>query len=479
MSKTLKEKTIAALVWSFVDRFGQQTLYILSGFILARIISPTEYGKITILTFFIYFSNILSDGGLSGALLKKKNPSEADYSTVFFFNILISLFFYAIVFFGAPLVANFYEDPELTPLLRVLQLASIAGALGFVQQTLLSKNINLKSLAKANITALLLASTIAVILALNGYKAWALVAQTLGIASFRTIVFWLFGRWRPVWIFRLSSLKEFFGFSLKMVGVSLLNSISNNVYALLIGKFYSKSQVGYYGQAYKYQDIPSGLISGTFHGVTLPVLASVNHDRERMERIFRKNIRSMAFLVFPAMFLLAIIAKPVIVLLLSDIWLPSVPIFQVLCIASAFMSFTVVACDLFIATSRSGWYLTYEIIRKSFLFTGIFFCYSYGIMALCYLWLAYSLVSVVVISFFMKKMISYGLRKFIADTGSYLATTLLLSIAVFFVGYLFDNMYVTMVSQTSVFAAIYLLVCKWMNVDIFEELTTVIEKNKL
>ena len=477
MTDNLKQKTISALLWSFVDRFGQQVLYLLSGMVLARIILPEEYGKIAVLTIFIAIANILSDGGMAGALFKKRTPTKQDYDTVFFFNIIIACILYLVVFLAAPWIAQFFKEPDLASLLRVLQLSSIVTAFGFIQQTQLSKAINMKALSKVNIAALFLASAVAIVMALYGFKAWALVAQTLGMAVFRTIILWLFGKWRPTWVFNFSSLKEFWGFSAKMMMVSLLNSVSNNIYSLFIKKNYSFTLAGFYAQAYKYQDIPSLLISGTFHTVTLPVLASVNHDKERMERIFRKNIKSMAFVIFPVMFLLSIVAKPLIVLLLSDVWLPSAPMFQVLCVAGAFLSFTVIACDVFIATGRSDWYLTYEIIRKLMLFGGIFCCYSYGIMALCYLWLAYSVLSLLLSLVFTGKMITYGLRKFITDSGVYLLLALLLSGAVYLWCFAIDNMYVLGMVQVGSFALAYLAVCKWLHVDEIKELMLLVKNN--
>ena len=271
MEENLKRKTTKALVWSTADKLGQQLFYLVAGIILARQLSPEDYGKVGVLTIFIALSGILIDSGFSSALIRKKEATQADYSTVFYVNVAISCVLYGLLYAAAPYIAVFFKVPDLIYICRILFLVIPLNALSLIQQTLLLKHFKLFVSARVNLWSLGIASVVAIVMAYGGMGVWSLVAQTLGLSLFRAVFFWVFNDWRPRWIFRMASLREFFGYSSNLVVSGIINNVFNKIYPIIIGKFYGMTQTGYYTQADKYQDIASSLISNIFRSVAFPV----------------------------------------------------------------------------------------------------------------------------------------------------------------------------------------------------------------
>lgn len=424
MEENLKKKTTKALVWSSADKLGQQLFYLVAGIILARQLSPTDYGKVGVLTIFIALSGILIDSGFSSALIRKKEATQADYSTVFYLNIAISCLLYGLLYAAAPWIADFFNEPDLTAICRVLFLVIPMNALSLIQQTLLFKHFKLSVNARVNLWALGLASIAAVVMAYCGMGVWALVTQTLGLAALRALFFWLFNDWRPQWVFRMESLREFFGYSSNLVVSGIINNVFNKIYPIIIGKFYGMTQTGYYTQADKYQDIASSLISNIFRSVAFPVFSTVQDDLPRLNRICRKNVKAIAFFIFPIMLLMIVVSYPFILLVLKAQWLPSVPYFRLLCLSGICSPFIILFYDLFNSLGYSRLNLFIEIGKKSYLFLGIALFYSSGIMSLIVWWVSYSLLSLVAGIFFARRFIYYGYRAYLKDIFPYLSLAL-------------------------------------------------------
>ena len=415
----MKKKTTKALVWSSADKLGQQLFYLVAGIILARQLSPTDYGKVGVLTIFIALSGILIDSGFSSALIRKKEATQADYSTVFYLNIAISCLLYGLLYAAAPWIADFFNEPDLTAICRVLFLVIPMNALSLIQQTLLFKHFKLSVNARVNLWALGLASTAAVVMAYCGMGVWALVTQTLGLAVMRAVFFWSFNDWRPQWVFRMASLREFFGYSSNLVVSGIINNVFNKIYPLIIGKFYGMTQTGYYTQADKYQDIASALVSNIFRSVAFPVFSTVQDDLPRLNRICRKNVRAISFFIFPIMLLMIVVSYPLILLVLKEQWLPSVPYFRLLCLSGICSPFIILFYDLFNSLGYSRLNLFIEIGKKSYLFLGIALFYSSGIMSLIVWWVSYSVLSLVTGIFFARRFIGYGFGGYLKDISPY------------------------------------------------------------
>ena len=474
MSDNLKKKTLTALIWSFVDKFGQQFLYFVTGIILAIPLNPVDLGKMALLAVFVALSSILIDSGFGSALIRKKEATDADYSTIFYFNIGVSLIFYLILFALAPFIESYSGVPGLAAVARVSFLSIVFLAFGMIQQTRLIKYIQFTQLARINIISLFCSSVFAVITAFMGWGVWALVIQSLGMAIVKSVLLWIYGRWRPKWIFRVASMKEFFGYS-----SSLLNTIFNNIYPWLIGKGYSTQAVGYYNQANKFQDMPSALIANIFRSVAFPVLSSINDDRERMIRVFGKYIRTVSFIIFPIMFLLMLVSQPLISILLPEKWAPSIPLMQVLCISGAFSPFIILYYDLFNAVGRSDINLKMEIFKKIFFIIGILVCFKYSIMALMWLWVVYTLCSLIATMFLAHKYVNYTMGSFFFDIFPCLSISLIIAAMSSLYYLVFQDRWLLLVTISGTFGLLYIIAARLFQLEMWHECLQLFKKKVL
>lgn len=467
----LKQKTEKALIWSFVDKFGQQIIYFVSGIILANLLMPGDYGKIGVLTIFIVLSNILIDSGFSSALIRKKGATDSDYSTIFFFNLIISLIFYFILYFSAIFIADYFEISDLVPISRLLFLSIIFNSFGLIQQTRMFKEIRFTEYARINIVALTISSVAAIWLAANGGGAWALVVQTLGLSVLKTILLWMFGRWYPKMIFSFASIKEFWRYSANLLGTGVLNAVFNNIYPLIIAKGFSTVTVGFYTQAQKLQDIPSALIANIFRSVAFPVLSTINDDKPRLLRVFGKYIRTTAFFIFPIMILLIVVANPLIITLITEKWSDSVPMLQVLAISGMFSPFIILYYDLFNTEGRSDINFKVEVVKKIFLIVGIVASFTIGnsIMNLIWVWVAYTSLSLVATAIVSSKVTGYKVVMLIKDIVPYFAVALI-SAALSLTTYLFISVcWLQLIVATAIFVVSYISIVALFKMEIWLE----------
>ena len=467
----LKQRTEKALIWSFVDKFGQQIIYFVSGIILANLLMPGDYGKIGVLTIFIVLSNILIDSGFSSALIRKKGATDSDYSTIFYFNLIISLFFYLILYFSATFISSYFEIPDLVNISRVLFLSIIFNSLGLIQQTRMFKEIRFTEYARINIAALTISSAFAIWLAANGGGVWALVVQTLGLSVLKTILLWFYGRWYPKLIFSISSIKEFLGYSANLLGTGVLNAVFNNIYPLIIAKSFSTSTVGFYTQAQKLQDIPSALIANIFRSVAFPVLSSINDDKPRLLRVFGKYIRTTAFFIFPIMMLLIVVAHPLILSLITDKWIHSVPMLQVLSLAGMFSPFIILYYDLFNTEGRSDINFKLEIAKKIFLIIAITIALSFGnsIMSLICVWVAYTLLSLIVTAVVSSRVAGYKVISFVGDITPYFLVAFVSAIISLIPHIFFSNSWALLISSALVYGVSYISIVAILKMEIWLE----------
>ncbi|MBR5532670.1 MAG: lipopolysaccharide biosynthesis protein [Bacteroidales bacterium] len=467
----LKQRTEKALIWSFVDKFGQQIIYFVSGIILANLLMPGDYGKIGVLTIFIVLSNILIDSGFSSALIRKKGATDQDYSTIFFFNLIISVLFYFVLYFSAVGIASYFEIPDLISISRVLFLSIVFNSLGLIQQTRMFKEIRFTEYARINIVSLTISSAVAIWYAANGGGVWALVVQTLGLSILKTILLWAYGRWFPKFIFSFASIKEFLGYSANLLGTGILNAIFNNIYPLIIAKSFSTATVGFYTQAHKLQDIPSALIANIFRSVAFPVLSSINDDKPRLLRVFGKYIRTTAFFIFPIMMLLIVVANPLIISLITEKWSASVPMLQVLSVAGMFSPFIILYYDLFNTEGRSDINFKIEIAKKIFLVAAIAITLFYSdlIINLIWVWVAYTLLSLVATAIVSSRVAGYKVSLFVKDIAPYFFVALI-SAALSLTTYLFvANSWAQLVVVTLIFAISYIAIVAIFKMEIWLE----------
>jgi O-antigen/teichoic acid export membrane protein len=453
--ENLKKKTVRALSWSFVDKFGQQIIYFATGIVLARSLSGADYGLVGMLAIFVALSSVLLDSGFGGYFMKKQNATQTDYNALFYFNVFISTGLYIILFFSAPLIASFYNEPQLVWLARILFLSILFNSFNLIQNLLLTKHLQIGHLARINFVALAMSSAVATALAISGYGVWALVAQTLLLSIFKTLLLWFTNSWRPSWGFSTQPLKEAFSFSSHLFMSGLINAVFNNIYSVVIGKFYNKMELGIYQQGNKYQDIPVSLISNTFRTIALPLFSNVNTDNERLIRVLTKTLQSMAFVLFPVVFLLCVIAEPFIIGLIGERWFASVPIFRILLISGLFSGFAQLFNELLISKGKSRTFLRVEIIKRFFLIAMIAFTFRLGIETLAWGWVAYSLVNLLFSGYFGCKILNYRFSSFFKSLLPYFSIAVMAAAGSWSLSLISINDYVRMGLQIFLFGIIY------------------------
>ncbi|WP_298645751.1 lipopolysaccharide biosynthesis protein [uncultured Proteiniphilum sp.] len=466
----LKTKTTHSLFWSFIDKFGQQILNFVSMLVLMNIVAPDAYGLIGSLAVFTAFSTILIDSGFGRALLNRKEISATDYSSVFYFNAGLSIFLYLILFFLSPFIAVLFNAPALVPVSRVIFLALIFNAFGSIHYTILIKRANFREITKMNMLALLIADIVAIAMALTGYGVWALVVQIVLFAFFRTILFWFSSSWRPVAEVSLPRLKSFFGFSYKLMLSSMISTTVNNIYPSLIAVFYPMSHVAFFNQAKKYQEIPFLTFSNTFRSVAMLILSEINDQTERLKRVVRKLIKSIAFLSFPIALVMILIAEPTFYLFFQEKWLASVPYFQVLTLAGMFLPFTVIFNELFIAKERSAFFLGLEVVKGIVLILLIVLFFPKGIMGLAVSWVVYMIVTLILSMIFSGKVIQYSLFEFMKDIFPYLLGAVIsTAISYFFTRHITNDILFILVNPVLI-ASVYITLCKLFKVEMTKEI---------
>lgn len=467
---TLKKKTTVSLFWSFVDKFGQQILNLASMLILMNIVATEAYGMIGSLSVFVAFSSILIDGGFGRNLLNKKELTESDYSTVFYFNISLSVVLYLIFFFIAPILGNIFNTPAIVNVVRVLFLSLICNAFGLIHQTILTKKADFKGLTKINMLALFIADVAAVVMAIAGYGVWALVTQVLLYAFCRTLFLWFYSKWRPTERFSKSSLKTFFAFSNKLLATSAISTTINNIYPALIAVFYPMNQVAYFNQAKKYQDIPFLTLSNTFRQVAMLILSEINEQKERLRRVVSKIIKSIAFLSFPIGFAMIVVAESVFYLFFKEKWLDSVPFFQVLTFAGMLSPFIFIFNELFIAKENPRYFLGFEIVKGVILILLIILLFPHGVMALAVSWIIYMVITLIISVVLSGKLIRYNIIDFMKDIVPYLLTAMLCATISYFISQKIENNLLYIVTNLIAIAVLYIFACKLMRLEMLKEI---------
>ena len=329
---SLGQQTVSGVAWTTVQRFATLFLAFVANLVLARLLSPDDFGCIALLMVFISLSQIFVDGGFGSALIQKKEPTQDDYSTIFYWNLLLAVLLYFLLFFLAPVIARYYEIPILKDILRVQGLIIILDSFGLVHKNNLRKTLQFKKISLIVLGANFIAVVVAITMAYNGFGVWCLVAQQLLISGMTTALFWIFSRWKPTLVFSKKSFKELFGFGGFILLSNMIVTFTNEVQSLIMGKLYSARDVGLYSQGRKFESIMSNTASTVVNQVTFPIFSKFQDNLEQLRSILRRITKVMAFVVFPAMILVILIAKPAIVLMLTDKWVDCVPFFQILCI---------------------------------------------------------------------------------------------------------------------------------------------------
>lgn len=331
--KNLKQKAISGMIWSALQRYSTMIIQFISGIILARLLTPYDYGCIGMLMIFVVLAESFIDSGFGSALIQKKHPTQEDYSTIFFWNLGMAVLLYVVLYFSAPAIARFYKIPLLCDVLRVQGVILFIYAFNIVQRNQLQKKLNFKVLSIVTITTSIVSLVVTIVMAYHGYGVWSLVTQFILTALIPALAFWFYIKWRPQLTFSWHSFKGLFSFGSYMFLTNILNQFSQQIQGLLIGKFYNPSTMGYYSKAFSTEKLASTSISQVITQVIYPLYAEMQDDKERLKSVIKSLTGILSYVTFPLLFILLLCAKSIFVLLYSDKWLGSVPYFQVLCIA--------------------------------------------------------------------------------------------------------------------------------------------------
>lgn len=475
----LKHKAAGAAVWNLIERFGIQLVFLITGIILARILNVGDYALVGMLAIFTAISSILTDSGFSVALIREKDVNNIDFSSVFVFNIFISGILYIILFLSAPLIAGFYNQPDLIPLSRVMFLAIPINAFGLIQNVVLSRRVRFKKLAQINLTAMILSGALALTMAFTGKGVWALAAQSVGYAACRTSGLWLTHVWNLSFKFRIERLKKHFYFSVNLLITSLLNAAFINLYSLFIGRYFPKEQMGYYTQGNKFAEIPNGILTGPIQNMSLTVFSKIQDDENRLVRACRKSMRSLSFMIFPVIFGLISIAKPLFLTLLGDKWEGMIFFFQLICIANIFTTFSALNNIFLNIKGHSRTILHLEILKIALLVISLFFSIRYGIIAMLYGLIAVRFLCFIIGAYVSGKKTGYSIWMQLKDLAPYLAISLIMAILVYSWTFIINNHYLLLTLQIITGALFYIIVNEKTGSKVYKDTKEMILKRFL
>ncbi|HUX94138.1 MAG TPA: lipopolysaccharide biosynthesis protein [Bacteroidales bacterium] len=406
----LKRKTIKGFFWSSLESILSQGQGIIFGIFLARMLSPDEFGLIGMITIFISISQVFVDSGLSQSLIRKQNCTTTDYSTIFWVNLVIGIICYLLIWIAAPSIAAFYETPQLIAITRVTSLSIIIGSFTLIQQTILTKDVDFKTLTKSSTIGTFVSGVASLALAFYGFGVWSLVWRSIINQAVRSAILWGQNRWKPVPEYSKATLREHFRFGSNILVISIISAIYRNISNLIIGKSYSEKILGYYTNADQYSTMPSSTITSITSKVSYPVLSGMQDDDIKLKANIKKLITNIMYISFVVMFGLAAIAKPLFGVVLGEKWLPSVVMFQALCLAYSISPMHVINQNIMKVKGRTDLFLRTEII-KYVIFTPLLILGAiFGITVLIggivlFYWIGYT-----VIAFYSKRLIGYSMK---------------------------------------------------------------------
>ena len=468
--QTLKEKTAKGLFWGGLSNGAQQVLNLVFGLVLARILNASDYGMVGMLAIFSAVASTIQESGFTAALTNQKEIRHEDYNAVFWFSTLTGVVFYLILFFCAPLIAKFYDKPELIGLSRVVFLGFLFGGFGIASNAYLFKTLMVKERAKIDIMSVISSGTIGVILALNGFTYYGLAIQTTTYIGMGSLLKFIYAPWKPVFQINLHPLKSMFGFSSKLILTNMFTQISNNIFSVVLGKFYSPQQLGFYSQGQKWMGMGHQLIGGMINGVAQPILVEVMDDKERQVLVFRKMVRFGAFISFPAMLGLAFVAKEFIWVLLGEKWLDSVPFLQLFCLWGAMGYLSQLYTNLLMAYSRSDVYLLGMIFIGVLQILVVWVLYPLGIYSMVIGYIGVYFLSILFWHYYAKKEIPIKLIFIIKDIAPYLGISILVFVLSNYILEGVSNMYILLVLKILLSSSLYILVLSILKSTILMEL---------
>lgn len=473
--QSLKDKTINGTIWSAADAFLSQGVTFLVGIVLARLLSPDEYGLIGIVTIFTSIMMGVVDSGFSNALIRKQKVTDEDYSTLFIFNLIVSVLLFALLFFSAPWIARFFDNrTELIPLVRVMGLLLIFQALSIVQYTILSRRIDFKTKTKASVSSAIISGIIGIVMAFCGCGVWSLVGQQLSRQLFYSISLWILNRWWPKLRLSLESLRYMWGFGWKLLVSGLLNNIWNNLYQAVVGKFYSPATLGQYSRSKEYASIFSSSLTNIVQRVSYPVLSQVQDDKERMINGYRRIIKITMFVTAVILISMGAVAEPLLYCLIGPQWHQAATFLPLICISMSLYPLHAINLNMLQVQGRTDIFLYLEIVKKVLSIGPI----CLGIFVNIY-WMLIGTILMGVISFFLNsyytgKRLGYSSWAQLKDVAPSYGVALAIAFSVYFLKFLPLSKWIILPMQLLIGTTVFFVICEKTSMEEYKEVKTIL-----
>lgn len=472
--QSLKSKTVHGVGWSAIDSVLGHGITFVVGLVLARLLSPSEYGLIGITTIFITVFNAIIDSGFSQAIIRKKDATNEDYNTMFITNMVLSFFLFLLLLVLSPAIARFFDRPELETLTRVMAVILIINALSITQNTVLIKKLDFKTKTKASLTAAVLSGVVGIAMAFLGFGVWALVGQQITRNLSNTICLWIFNKWWPNLTFNHSSFKYMWGFGWKLLASDLINNIWNQLYKVVVGKFYSPATLGQYSRASEYASVFSSNLNTIVGRVSLPVLAELQEDRNRLVNAYRRIIKTTMFVTAVCMISMGAVAEPLIYCLIGPQWHQAATYLPLICISMSLYPLHAINLNMLKVQGRSDLFLELEIIKKIIAVGPI----CLGIFVNIYWMLAGSIVTGLIAfflnSYYTGKLLGYSSWMQLKDVAPSYGLGFFIALVVYFFKYFPISYWIILPIQVVVGAGVFFLICKTIKMQEYEDVKEMI-----
>lgn len=475
-SDSMRKKALSNIMWRFAERCGAQGVSFVVSIVLARLLTPDVYGTVALVTVITTIMQVFVDSGLGSALIQKKEADDLEFSTVFYCNFSICIILYIIMFFSAPYIANFYYMPDLTALIRVISLTLIISGVKNVQQAYVSRNLMFKKFFYSTVGGTIFSAILGIAMAYTGYGAWALVAQQLSNAAIDTLILWITVPWRPKKMFSFTKLRGLFAYGWKLLISALIDTVYNNMRQLIIGKFYSSSDLAFYNKGRQFPNLIVTNINVSIDSVLLPVMSQNQDNTKRVKDMTRKAIRTSSYVMWPLMTGLAIIAEPLIILVLTDKWLPCVPYLRIFCFTYALWPIHTANLNAIKAMGRSDLFLKLEIIKKIIGIFSIIVTLPFGVFAIALGYMTTGPMGAIINAFPNEKMLNYSFKEQFIDLLPFIFMSGIMGICIWPIQYLAFPGIITIILQVVLGGIIYMVESKVFHIDVFEKCLELLKK---
>ena len=478
MAESLKNKTVKGLGWSALDNAARYGMQFAIGIVLARLLSPDDYGLLGLTGIFTVVCTALVNGGFTTALIRKKDATDDDFNTAFICNLGMSLLLYAVVFVCAPLIADFFGREELVALVRVSSLGLIIGAFGMVQQTRLTKRIDFKTQTKITLVSTAISGVTGIILALIGFGVWALVAQQLMSHALRTLQLYIYNRWLPRLRFSTESFHDLFGFGWKMMVSALLDAVWKELYQVVVGKFYNPATLGQYTRAQHYSRLFSHNLTTVVQRVTYPVLSSIQDEPERMVSAYRRIIRTSMFITAVTLCFLGAVSEPLIYCMIGPKWHEAATYLPLICLNSTLYPLHAINLNMLQVQGRSDLFLGLEVVKKVIALAPLFIGAFIGIMPMLWANIFVGIIAYFLNSYYSGRLLGYSSWMQLRDIAPSYALAITLALSVWFLKYLPLSYWVILPLQIMVGATVFFTFCNVFKMNEYKEIMDILKKGK-